>query len=849
MRSFEIFNPETDDMDSDNESTTTLSSGDDDRSSNGSVESVVSVVKEEDLASLAPPTLVITEVEDELPGSDEESYIPVGAMQIVEEKEKAAAAAALKEEQEKSKEEMEEKEEVCTDDDSGMASAELRRRAEVRAKLLSFFLEENKSLLGNIVSGGGARRSRAPVGTASSVESGAETDVDKSKSELIVERKNSRPVHAKIKADEDKDAQKKQQQEQQQHKAASLPSSSTNKTAKPAMPKKSPDGHESPAASRASPSPPIYTGTQHPLSLPPGALAVPSPARSPRRRLDKARSVSPGRHAPAAGTPPVVRQSSVPSRFDEVYIKPTTEMEIRTRRTLMSAGEGATTTTASGDVRKITLAHLDVAAGGDLSGATTTTQSSRESLISISTDGGTGSLSKSKSPSPSRSDASHISSSNTSSSGGRKTTSAATGAIPKKPLSRQASLQREEATGRIRRVSGSSASTPPRRRRQLPPLPTEAQSSSTSDLRRRPSMEDLAQTESLIPTHGPDDGGESGEPGNEQQFSVSKLRELDPRFDRAATSSAASGGIASTSAAASDTESICSFPYRYADRDSSTKSPISTDANKSKPIIRRLERKKASGGGREDSLESTSTSAKSSVQYSDTSSLLSHRFSTVSISSNVSSDVSFGGASAGGSSCYLASMSSADFDDGPPSTIGSNRAAVLASSFSLSEADENEYLSQQQQQQEQQQQQQQRPQPQMPPQVPRTPQERLRMKTLFRRGRETSSSSAKDLRQQQQQQQQQQQPELPQPRSRIGTETSADSVEHVTCIDRSSFEDSEAFVGEDVLASGNVAAAVGSGNNPNSANLARQASVSTTSDSASDSGGSLTHHRYKEYLV
>jgi hypothetical protein len=65
---------------------------------------------------------------------------------------------------------------------------------------------------------------------------------------------------------------------------------------------------------------------------------------------------------------------------------------------------------------------------------------------------------------------------------------------------------------------------------------------------------------------------------------------------------------------------------------------------------------------------------------------MSHRFSTISIGSNVSSDVSFGNASAvsGGSSCYLASMSSADFDDrGPP---------TLASSFSMSEADENEYL-------------------------------------------------------------------------------------------------------------------------------------------------------------
>ena len=76
---------------------------------------------------------------------------------------------------------------------------------------------------------------------------------------------------------------------------------------------------------------------------------------------------------------------------------------------------------------------------------------------------------------------------------------------------------------------------------------------------------------------------------------------------------------------------------------------------------------------RDDSLESNP------AQLSDTGSVLSHRFSTISISSNVSSDVSLGNTSAvSGSSCYLASMSSADFDDRPP----------LASSFSLSEAEE-----------------------------------------------------------------------------------------------------------------------------------------------------------------
>ena len=89
---------------------------------------------------------------------------------------------------------------------------------------------------------------------------------------------------------------------------------------------------------------------------------------------------------------------------------------------------------------------------------------------------------------------------------------------------------------------------------------------------------------------------------------------------------------------------------------------------------------KRSSNQRDDSLDSNVPSAKNSIQYSDTSSLLSHRFSTISISSNVSSSdvsISIGGQS--GSSCYLASMSSTDFDE--------PRGPILASSFSLSEAE------------------------------------------------------------------------------------------------------------------------------------------------------------------
>ncbi|XP_040567318.1 uncharacterized protein fid [Lepeophtheirus salmonis] len=184
---------------------------------------------------------------------------------------------------------------------------------------------------------------------------------------------------------------------------------------------------------------------------------------------------------------------------------------------------------------------------------------------------------------------------------------------PKRPWMRSTSMiveeKKSEAPIRSRRVSGSAV---------LPGIVDD-------DI--------MAQTESLLK----DDG----------TISASKLYELDPRYEKTATGPPMS-----------DTESICSFPYR------------------------RLEKQKLKSN-RDDSMESSSTSAKSSVQHSDTSSLFSHRFSTISISSNVSSEVSFGNTSiVSGSSCYLASMSSADFDDRPG----------LVSSFSLSEADENEYL-------------------------------------------------------------------------------------------------------------------------------------------------------------
>ena len=114
-------------------------------------------------------------------------------------------------------------------------------------------------------------------------------------------------------------------------------------------------------------------------------------------------------------------------------------------------------------------------------------------------------------------------------------------------------------------------------------------------------------------------------------------------------------------------------------KDTVAKSLVQSDSREDDKVV--LPSRRPDKRRRDDSLESNSASIKSNVQLSDTGSLLSHRFSTISISSNVSSDVSLGNTSAvSGSSCYLASMSSADFDDRP----------VLASSFSLSEADEEE---------------------------------------------------------------------------------------------------------------------------------------------------------------
>ena len=85
---------------------------------------------------------------------------------------------------------------------------------------------------------------------------------------------------------------------------------------------------------------------------------------------------------------------------------------------------------------------------------------------------------------------------------------------------------------------------------------------------RRPSVEDLALTENLIPEQQGDVFQTSGDFDDDEvavEYSVKKLSELDPRFvsgpgsngSSTATAEGAAGGIGS------DTESLYGIPYRY----------------------------------------------------------------------------------------------------------------------------------------------------------------------------------------------------------------------------------------------------------------------------------------------
>jgi hypothetical protein len=226
---------------------------------------------------------------------------------------------------------------------------------------------------------------------------------------------------------------------------------------------------------------------------------------------------------------------------------------------------------------------------------------------------------------------------------------------------------------------------------------------------------------------------------------------------------------------------------------------------------------------RDDSLESNSASIKSNVQLSDTCSLLSHRFSTISISSNVSSDVSLGNHSGvSGSSCYLASMSSADFDDRP----------ALASSFSLSEAEEDRERDTERGPDTQEPGAAQVPKEQLSP--PRSAGPRPKLKSLFKRasdGRSKSHSSSHSR-------EGEAECLAVKGRSRISTQSSmtADtSMEQTTCVERRSTSSFE----EELLRSKAHDKDVGDDN----------AFSASDSDDSAEAGGSLTHHRFGAALL
>lgn len=273
-------------------------------------------------------------------------------------------------------------------------------------------------------------------------------------------------------------------------------------------------------------------------------------------------------------------------------------------------------------------------------------------------------------------------------------------------------------------------------------------------------------------------------------------------------------------------------PKSLEEKISESSAKLDTDGQ---PIVpfRRMERKK-----REDSLDSNTPSVKSSIYHSDTGSVVSHRFSTVSISSNVSSDVSFGNNSGvSGSSCYLASMSSADFDDRPP----------LASSFSLSEAEENEYLSSQTNQDQEttkdeenssnstKNSQQVKKDQLSPPKPESKTQDRPKLKSLFKRSTDgkSKSSSYESKRSLQSSYESRSRDGMDESigsksRSRIGSSLTPDtSLDQNTCVERcsSSFE-------EELLRSFNKE------------DKDKDKGSETDSEDSAEAGGSLTHHRY-----
>ena len=441
------------------------------------------------------------------------------------------------------------------------------------------------------------------------------------------------------------------------------------------------------------PSPSISTSA--PLKRSPLSPIMRLPRPTNRGRLDKARSVSPS----SCGTPHeirVFRQSSVPTRFEETLAAQHKELVAtkgnnRDSKSMKIGTQLLQPSIKEENGQKLSLQpHLDVVSPSvsDISGSAL--QSSRESLCgsfeSFEPNKHQVSSGNSKTPSPCRSEKSRNSSgalSATEGDGEKKKSKAS--------LSKETNLglsSKSELLGTTTNVTISKKHPRQQKEMSLSEFMTTIPKAYTDD---------LLATEYLISTGGAQEAKSSASSRSmskesslecplDPNLGLEKLHDLDPRFhdSKRRGSSGASTSVINSCNSDTDTTSqsgsgiAANLPYRRFDIPS-----MQSTSSRSHRVV----------AGRDDSIESTTSlgiaSAKSSVQYSDTSSLLSHRFSTISMSSNVSSsDISFGNMTSG-SSCYLASMSSADFDDCP---IGSGGSSHRFLTTSLSEADETDYL-------------------------------------------------------------------------------------------------------------------------------------------------------------
>ena len=440
-------------------------------------------------------------------------------------------------------------------------------------------------------------------------------------------------------------------------------------------------------------SPPISTSS--PLKRSPLSPIMRLPRPTTRGRLDKARSVSPS----SCATPHeirVFRQSSVPTRFEDALVSQHSELinlkgNNRECKNMKKAQLLQPCIKEEEGQKCHLQSHLEVLSPSisDVSGSGL--HSSRESLCgsfdSFDQNRHQISSGKSKSPSPCRSDKSRNSSGTISSTEGEIKKKEMTGSLPK-----DSNIGQRSKSEIVSLANNTMLKRHPRQQKEM---------SLSEFIESMPSMatnDDLRATEYLVSTTVPEtrSSGSSRSISKESSLDcpleptlgLEKLSELDPRYTDSKRRGSSGASTSIMGSCNSDTDNTSQsgsgmaahLPYRRFD--------IPAGGHYAAPS-----RPHRVVAGRDDSVESTTSlgigSAKSSVQYSDTSSLLSHRFSTISMSSNVSSsDISFGNMTSG-SSCYLASMSSADFDDCP--IVGGSSHRFLTTS--LSEADETDYLS------------------------------------------------------------------------------------------------------------------------------------------------------------